>query len=101
MYPKTYENPRISIFGYAAVLLIGGGVAYAQHQYPTSEIPTDESAYMVKAKTGGPEPIVNKATIVMMKDGKTRNCRPAATALLARSSRTGRHCVPIRMQWSG
>src|ERR1700742_4717206 len=48
-------------------LLLGSSVAFA---FPTEEIPTSEAAYIAKVKTGAPEQIVAKATIVMMKDGK-------------------------------
>jgi hypothetical protein len=55
----------------AAALVIGGCAAQAQ-QYPTAEIPTSESAYVAKVKTAAPEQIVNKASIVMMQGGKSR-----------------------------
>ena len=55
-----------------AALLIGVGMAYAQHQYPTAEVPTSEPAYLAKVKTAAPEPIVGKATIIMMQEGKPR-----------------------------
>jgi len=55
-----------------AALLIGDGLAHAQHQYPTAEIPTSESAYLAKVKTAAPEHIVNKASIIMMQEGKPR-----------------------------
>ena len=48
-------------------LLFGSSVAFA---FPTEEIPTSEAAYIAKVKTGAPEDLVAKATIVMMKDGK-------------------------------
>ena len=48
-------------------LLLGSSAAFA---FPTEEIPTSEAAYIAKVKTGAPEQIVAKATIVMMKDGK-------------------------------
>ena len=48
-------------------LLLGSSAAFA---FPTEEIPTSEAAYIAKVKTGAPEHIVAKATIVMMKDGK-------------------------------
>jgi hypothetical protein len=55
-----------------AALLIGVGMAQAQHQYPTAEVPTSEPAYVAKVKTAAPEPIVSKATIIMMQEGKPR-----------------------------
>jgi hypothetical protein len=55
-----------------AALLIGVGMAHAQHHYPTAEVPTSEPAYLAKVKTAAPEPIVNKATIVMMQGDKPR-----------------------------
>ena len=55
-----------------AALLIGGGMAHAQHQYPTAEVPTSEPAYLAKVKTAAPEPIVSKATIIMMQERKPR-----------------------------
>jgi hypothetical protein len=55
-----------------AALLIGVGMAHAQHQYPTTDVPTSEPAYLAKVKTAAPEPIVNKATIVMMQGDKPR-----------------------------
>src|SRR5262245_1433835 len=53
-------------------LLIGVGIAQAQHQYPTAEVPTSEPAYLAKVKTAAPEPIVSKASIIMMQEGKPR-----------------------------
>ena len=67
MYPTQREYLRIVNAGNAAALLMSCGAALAQHQYPTSDIPTDESAYLAKARTGGPEPIVDKASIIMVK----------------------------------
>ena len=55
-----------------AALLIGVGMAHAQHHYPTAEVPTSEPAYLAKVKTAAPEPIVNKATIGMMQGDKPR-----------------------------
>jgi hypothetical protein len=51
-------------------LLIGSGMAYAQHSYPTTEVPTAVPAYLAKVKTAAPEHIVHKATIIMMQEGK-------------------------------
>jgi hypothetical protein len=53
-------------------VLIGVGIAPAQHQYPTAEVPTSEPAYLAKVKTAAPEPIVSKATSIMMQEGKPR-----------------------------
>jgi hypothetical protein len=55
-----------------AALLIGVGMAQAQQQYPTAEVPTSEPAYLAKVKTAAPEHIVSKATIIMMQEGKPR-----------------------------
>jgi hypothetical protein len=55
-----------------ATVLIGGGMAHAQHQYPTADVPTSEPEYLAKVKTAAPEPIVSKATIMMMQEGKPR-----------------------------
>jgi hypothetical protein len=55
-----------------AALLIGVGMAQAQQQYPTAEVPTSEPAYLAKVKTAAPEPIVSKATIIMMQEGQPR-----------------------------
>src|SRR5919205_3756957 len=49
-----------------------GGLAHAQHPYPTTEVPTSEPAYLAKVKTAAPEHIVNKASIIMMQEGKPR-----------------------------
>src|SRR5207302_5676559 len=48
-------------------LLLGSSAAFA---LPTKEIQTSEAAYIAKVKTGAPEQIIAKATIVIMKDGK-------------------------------
>jgi hypothetical protein len=55
-----------------ATLLIAVGMAPAQSQYPTTEVPTSEPAYLAKVKTAAPEHIVSKATIIMMQEGKPR-----------------------------
>jgi len=60
------------LLGFVAPLLIGCSLAYAQHPYPTDEVPTSEPAYLAKVKTAAPEPIVSKATIIMMQEGKPR-----------------------------
>jgi hypothetical protein len=69
-----------------AALLIGIGMAQAQHQYPTAEVPTSEPAYLAKVKTAAPEPIVRKATIIMMQEGKPRELQAGSngfTCLIA------------------
>jgi len=55
-----------------ATLFISSNLVYAQSQYPTAEVPTSEPAYLAKVKTAAPEPIVSKATIIMMQEGKPR-----------------------------
>src|SRR4030095_6084850 len=61
-----------TIFSAVAALLIGVGMVQAQQQYPTAEVPTSEPAYLAKVKTAAPEPIMSKATIIMMQEGKPR-----------------------------
>jgi hypothetical protein len=56
----------------AVTCFIGVGMAHAQHQYPTADVPTSESEYLAKVKTAAPERIVSKASIVMMQEGKPR-----------------------------
>jgi len=56
----------------AAAWLVSGSAQAQQQQFPTAEVPTSEAAYLAKVKTAAPEPIVKKATIVMMRDGKPR-----------------------------
>jgi hypothetical protein len=75
-----------TLLGFVATLLIGCGLAYAQHQYPTDEVPTSEPAYLAKVKTAAPEAIVSKATIVMMQEGKPRELQAGSngfTCLIA------------------
>src|ERR1043165_8936549 len=57
----------VALLPATVALLLGSSAAFA---FPTEEIPTSEAAYITKVKTGAPEQIVAKATIVMMKDGK-------------------------------
>jgi hypothetical protein len=74
------------MFWSVAALLIGIGMAQAQHQYPTAEVPTSEPAYVAKVKTAAPEPIVSKATIIMMQEGKPRELQAGSngfTCLIA------------------
>ena len=61
-----------TMLSFIAAGLMWSGLAYAQHQYPTTEVPTSEPAYLAKVKTAAPEHIVTKATILMMQEGKPR-----------------------------
>jgi len=61
-----------TILSSVAALLIGVGMAQAQQQYPTAEVPTSEPAYLAKVKTAAPEHIMSKATSIMMQEGKPR-----------------------------
>jgi len=56
-----------------AVLAFLAGTGIALAEFPTDEVPTSEPAYLAKVKTAAPEQIVNKASIVMMEDGKPRS----------------------------
>jgi hypothetical protein len=71
MCKKIQAGYFVLVLCSVAALLMGGCVA-AQHQYPTAEIPTSESAYIAKVKTAAPELIVSKASIIMMREGKPR-----------------------------
>ena len=51
-------------------LLISTGAVFA---LPTEEIPTSEPAYLAKVKTAAPKEIVDKASIIMMQDGKPKS----------------------------
>jgi hypothetical protein len=51
-------------------LLVSAGAAFA---LPTEEIPTSEPAYLAKVKTAAPKEIVDKASIIMMQDGKPKS----------------------------
>ena len=67
-------------------LFIAGGMAHAQSQYPTADVPTAEPAYLAKVKTAAPEHIVSKATIIMMQEGKSRELQTGSngfTCLIA------------------
>jgi hypothetical protein len=72
MCKKIRERCLVSILCCVAAVLIGGGIAHAQHQYPTADVPTSEPAYLAKVKTAAPEQIVNRASIIMMHEGKPR-----------------------------
>jgi len=72
MCKKMRERCLLSMLCCVASVLIAGGVAHAQHPYPTADVPTAEPAYLAKVKTAAPEPIVNKASIIMMQEGKPR-----------------------------
>jgi hypothetical protein len=56
-------------------LLLGVGTVVA---FPTEEVPTSEAEYMAKVKTGAPEQIVSKATIIMMQEGKPKSLQTGA-----------------------
>jgi hypothetical protein len=67
-------------------LFIGGGMAHAQHQYPTADVPTSEPAYLAKVKTAAPEHIVSKATIIIMQEARPRELQAGSngfTCLIA------------------
>jgi hypothetical protein len=67
-------------------LLIGVGIAQAQHQYPTADVPTSEPEYLAKVKTAAPEQIVSKASIIMIQEGKPRELQAGSngfTCLIA------------------
>jgi len=60
---------RIVLCSTLALLLgMGGAVAF-----PTEEVPKSEAEYIAKVKTGAPEQIVSKATIIMMQEGKPKS----------------------------
>jgi hypothetical protein len=68
------------------LVLLLGGLTAAQHQYPTADIPTSEPAYLAKVKTAAPEPILNKASIIMMQAGKPKELQAGSngfTCLIA------------------
>jgi len=79
-------------------LLLCSSAAFA---FPTEEIPTSEAAYIAKVKTGAPEQIVSKATIVMMKDGKEATLQKGSNGYTCLVDGTG---VPLcadenAMEW--
>ena len=55
MYKKIRERGLVSILCFVATAFISGCMARAQHQYPTADVPTSESAYLAKVKTAAPE----------------------------------------------
>ena len=90
-----------SILCVVAVLLIGGGTAQAQHQYPTADIPTSEPAYIAKVKTAAPEEIVNKASIIMVQEGKPRELQAGSNGFtcLVTPDGTPACADPNAMEW--
>ena len=72
-----------------AALFLWGSIADAQHQYPTTEVPTSEPAYLAKVKTAAPEPIVSKATIMMMQEGKPRELQAGSNGFTCLINPTG------------
>jgi hypothetical protein len=75
-----------TMLGLLVTLVIGISTVHAQHQYPTAEVPTSEPAYLTKVKTAAPEPIVQKATIIMIQEGKPRELQAGSngfTCLIA------------------
>jgi hypothetical protein len=71
MYKKILDACAVAILGFVAVLLIGGGTAQGQHQFPTAEVPTSEPAYLAKVKTAAPAEIAgsNGFTCLISPDG--------------------------------
>ena len=57
MCKKIHEGCLVSMLCFVATLFIGSSLAYAQHQYPTDEVPTAEPAYLAKVKTAAPDPL--------------------------------------------
>ena len=90
-----------SILCVVAALLIGGGTAQAQHQYPTADIPTSEPAYIAKVKTAAPEEIVNKASIIMVQEGKPRELQAGSNGFtcLVTPDGTPACADPNAMEW--
>jgi len=72
MCKRILDACVVSIACFVAVLLIGGGTAQAQHQFPTADVPSSEPAYLAKVKTAAPTEIVSKASITMMQQGTPR-----------------------------
>ena len=59
-----------TIFYSTLALLMSTASVFA---FPTEEVPTSEAAYIAKVKTGAPEQIVAKSSIIMMQDGKPKS----------------------------
>src|SRR5262245_23906769 len=72
MRTNIVEAGLVSVLYLVVASLIGGCAARSQ-KYPTAEVPNSESAYIAKVKTAAPESIVNKASIVMMQGGQSRD----------------------------
>src|SRR5262245_54689952 len=72
-----------------AAILVGGGAAQAQRQFPTAEVPTSEAAYIAKVKTAAPEQIVSKATITMTRDGKPKQLQAGSNGFTCMVSGDG------------
>ena len=64
-------------------------MAQAQHQYPTADIPTSEPEYIAKVKSAAPEQIVNKASIIMMPEGKPRELQAGSNGFTCLIGRDG------------
>jgi len=85
-----------------AALLIGVGMAQAQQQYPTAEVPTSEPAYLAKVKTAAPEHIMSKATIIMMQEGKPRELQAGSNGFYLSDQPSGApRSAPTRTRWHG
>ena len=82
--------------------LMWGGLAHAQHQYPTTEVPTSEPAYLAKVKTAAPEAIVNKASIIMMQEGKAKELQAGSNGFTCLVSPDGTPLCADQnaMEWS-
>jgi hypothetical protein len=84
-----------------AILLMWGGLFHAQGQFPTTEVPTSEPAYLAKVKTAAPEAIVNKASIIMMQEGKPKELQAGSNGFTCLVSPDG---IPLcadqnAMEW--
>src|SRR4029450_6508174 len=82
--------------------LMWGGLASAQHQYPTAEGPPSEPAYLAKVKTAAPEQIVNKATIIMTQEGKPKELQAGSNGFTCLVSPDGTPLCADQnaMEWS-
>jgi hypothetical protein len=69
---KSTRHARCLSIGCLTAALIVSGCAARAQQYPTTEVPTAEPAYIAKVKTAAPEQVVSKASIVMMQGDKPR-----------------------------